>query len=126
MPVLAHPSYAGAVRVAPAFIFGKLFRLLGADAVIYAHYAGRFAYSEAECASIAEAARRPWQGVRPCLPVPAGGMSVERVAELVRFCGIDSMLLIGGSLLRAGAALPERTRDFVRAVAAAAAPGAAA
>ena len=126
VPVLAHPSYAGTVRVAPAFIFGKLFRLVGADAVIYAHYAGRFAYSEAECASIAEAARQPWQGVRPCLPVPAGGMSVERVAELVRFCGIDSMLLIGGSLLRAGAALPERTRDFVRAVAAAAAPGAAA
>ena len=53
-------------------------------------------------------------------------MSVDRVAELVRFCGIDSMLLIGGSLLRAGAALPERTRDFVQAVAAAAAPGAAA
>ena len=64
-PVLAHPSYAGTVRVAPAFIFGKLFRLLGADAMIYAHYAGRFAYSEAECASIAEAARRPWSGVRP-------------------------------------------------------------
>ena len=120
VPVLAHPSYAGTVRVAPAFILGKLFRLLGADAVIYAHYAGRFAYSEAECASIAAAARAPWPGVRPSLPVPAGGMSVDRVAELVKFCGVDSMLLIGGSLLRAGAALPERTREFVRAVAASA------
>ena len=120
VPVLAHPSYAGTVRVAPAFILGKLFRLLGADATIYAHYAGRFAYSQAECASIAEAARVPWPGVRPCLPVPAGGMTVDRVGELVKFCGVDSMLLIGGSLLRAGAALPERTREFVRAVAASA------
>jgi ribulose-bisphosphate carboxylase large chain len=119
VPVLAHPSYAGTVRVAPAFILGKLFRLLGADATIYAHYAGRFAYSEAECASIATAARAPWTGVRPCLPVPAGGMSVDRVPELVKFCGVDSMLLIGGSLLRAGTALPERTREFVQAVAAA-------
>ena len=119
VPVLAHPSYAGTVRVAPAFVLGKLFRLLGADAVIYAHYAGRFAYSQEECASIAAAARAPWPGVRPCLPVPAGGMSVDRVEELVKFCGVDSMLLIGGSLLRAGEALPERTGEFVRAVAAA-------
>ncbi|MBS0336465.1 MAG: ribulose 1,5-bisphosphate carboxylase [Proteobacteria bacterium] len=117
VPVLAHPSYSGSVRVAPAFIYGKLFRLLGADAVIYTHYAGRFAYSQAECESIAAAARAPWPGVKPCLPVPAGGMTVERAGELVRFCGIDSMLLIGGSLLRAGAALPERTRQFVQAVA---------
>lgn len=126
VPVLAHPAYAGAARVAPAFLLGKFFRALGADAVIYPHFGGRFAYSEAMCAALADAARAAWGGVRPSLPVPAGGMSVERVPELVKFYGVDAMLLIGGSLLRAGAALPERTRDFVQAVAAAAAPGAAA
>jgi len=49
--------------------------------------------------------------------VPAGGMSVERVAEIVASYGEDTMLLVGGSLLAAGDRLPERTRAFVDAVA---------
>jgi ribulose-bisphosphate carboxylase large chain len=53
------------------------------------------------------------------MPVPAGGMSVERVPELKREYGVDSMLLIGGSLLAAGERLAERSRAFVEAVAAA-------
>ena len=119
MPVLAHPAYAGAARVAPPFLLGRLFRLLGADAVIYPHFGGRFAYSEATCRDIAQTARSAWDGLSASLPVPAGGMSVERVRELVGFYGRDVMLLIGGSLLRSGAQLPERTREFVRNVAAA-------
>ena len=32
---LAHPSFGGAARIAPALLFGRLFRLLGADAPIF-------------------------------------------------------------------------------------------
>jgi ribulose-bisphosphate carboxylase large chain len=117
VPVLAHPAYAGAARVAPPLLLGKLFRLLGADATIFPNYGGRFAYSRGDCAGIAVAARNPWHGFAPALPVPAGGLAVERVAELVRFYGRDVMLLIGGSLLMAGSDLPARTRAFVQAVA---------
>jgi len=46
-------------------------------------------------------------------------MSVERVPELKREYGADSMLLIGGSLLIARERLAERSRDFVEAVTAA-------
>lgn len=113
--VLAHPAWAGAARIAPAFLMGKLFRLYGADAVIYPHYMGRFAYSRTQCRDIADASRRPWGGVREALPVPAGGMVVERVGELVRFYGREVMLLIGGSLLVADD-VEARTREFVRAV----------
>jgi ribulose-bisphosphate carboxylase large chain len=113
VPVLAHPAYSGAARVAPPFLLGKIFRMLGADAVIYPHFGGRFAYSKDLCASIARTSRAEWQGLRPALPVPAGGMSVERVPEMVRFYGCDAMLLIGGSLLTAGDALLARTREFV-------------
>lgn len=119
VPVLAHPAYAGAARVAPPFLLGRLFRMLGADAVIYPHFGGRFAYSEATCRDIAQTARSAWKDVNSGLPVPAGGMSVDRVRELVGFYGRDVMLLIGGSLLRSGKQLPERTREFVRNVAAA-------
>ena len=116
VPVLAHPAYAGATRVAPPLLLGKLFRWLGADAVIYPNAGGRFAYSEATCHALAQAAREPWSHLRPMLPVPAGGLAVERVAEVVRFYGNDVMLLIGGALLAAGDELPARTREFVRLV----------
>lgn len=117
VPVLAHPAYAGAARVAPPFLLGKLFRLLGADAVIYPSYGGRFSYPEPLCRAIAAAARGALHDARPALPVPAGGMTVERVPELVRCYGQDAMLLIGGSLLVADD-VAARTREFVAAVAA--------
>jgi ribulose-bisphosphate carboxylase large chain len=109
-------AYAGAARVAPPLLLGKLFRLLGADAVIYPSYGGRFAYSEALCRGIADALRGPLHGMPAALPVPAGGMTVERVPELVRCYGADAMLLIGGSLL-ASDDLAGRTRAFADAVA---------
>ena len=120
-PVLAHPSYAGAAKVAPPFLLGKWFRMLGADAVIFPNFGGRFAYSERVCADIADNARAPWAKLRPALPVPGGGLSVERSREVVRFYGTDVMLLIGGSLLAAGDRLLERTQAFVAAVHASAA-----
>jgi ribulose-bisphosphate carboxylase large chain len=110
---MAHPSLAGSSRVAPALLFGKLFRLLGAGAVVFPNYGGRFGYSRATCAQIAHAALAEGDGLRPSLPVPAGGMTRERVAELLAFYGADAMLLIGGGLLSAGEALVETTAAFV-------------
>ncbi len=115
VPVLAHPAFGGATRIAPPLLIGRLFRLLGADAVIFPSYGGRFSYSPEMCAAIADAARAPWSGVRAAVPVPAGGMTVERVPELLGFYGTDVMLLIGGSLLLAGDRLLERARAFVAA-----------
>lgn len=117
VPVLAHPAYAGATRVEPAFLLGSFFRAMGADAVIYPHHGGRFAFDAGRCVAIAQAARGAWGEIRAALPVPAGGMQVDRVAELVQFYGHDVMLLIGGALLTAGQDLPAQTRAFVQAVA---------
>jgi ribulose-bisphosphate carboxylase large chain len=119
IPVLAHPAFGGAARVAPAVLLGTLFRLFGADATIFPNHGGRFSYSRATCLEIAAAARRPFSNLAPILPVPAGGMSVERVDEMVAGYGKDTMLLIGGGLLSAGERLAERSREFVRKVAAA-------
>ncbi len=115
---LAHPALAGN-QFAPAALLGTLFRVFGADAVIFPNQGGRFSYSRAVCRSIATNLRTTRVGVAPALPVPAGGMSVERVAELVSAYGHDTILLIGGSLFAAGDALPARSRAFVEAVAAA-------
>ena len=116
IPVMAHPAFAGAGRIAPAVLLGKLFRLLGADATIFPNHGGRFSYSRATCLAIAEAARQPWHGLPATLPVPAGGMSVERVPEMVAGYGKDTMLLIGGALLSAKQDLLAKSKEFVAAV----------
>lgn len=114
---IAHPAMAGAARVSPPFLLGKLFRLLGADATIFPNHGGRFGYSPETCLEIAETARAPWQGIRPCVPVPAGGMRLDRVAEMLDFYGRDVMLLIGGDLLAARERLGEAAAAFATEVA---------
>jgi ribulose-bisphosphate carboxylase large chain len=116
MAFMAHPTMAGAARIAPALLLGKLFRLIGADAVIYPNHGGRFGYSPETCRDIARTALAERDGLRPCVPVPAGGMTTGRVAEMLDFYGPDIMLLIGGALLAAGEQLTNETAAFVRAV----------
>ncbi|MCZ6782544.1 MAG: RuBisCO large subunit C-terminal-like domain-containing protein [Proteobacteria bacterium] len=117
VPVLAHPTWGGALRIAPETLFGRIYRLYGADAVIFVHWDGRFAYSPDTCSRLAEGLREPWGEIRPALPVPAGGLSVDRVQRVVEFYGRDQMLLIGGSLYLAGSALEARSRGFAESVA---------
>jgi ribulose-bisphosphate carboxylase large chain len=52
-------------------------------------------------------------GLRPCVPVPAGGMTTDRVREMLDFYGTGVMLLIGGALLEARERLEEATAAFV-------------
>ena len=112
---LAHPTLAGAA-MAPPLLFGKIFRMLGADAVIFPNHGGRFGYSVETCRDIAATALAPWHGLRRAVPVPAGGMNQARVAEMLDFYGVDIMLLIGGALLETGPRLAAATAGFVREV----------
>jgi ribulose-bisphosphate carboxylase large chain len=109
----AHPAMAGAARIAPALLIGKLFRVLGADAVVFPHHGGRFGYSPDICRALARAALQKREQTKACVPVPAGGMSLDRVSEMLDFYGAEVMLLIGGALLAAGEQLSEAVADFV-------------
>ena len=117
MAFFAHPALGGAARIAPALLIGKLFRLLGADVVIFPTHGGRFGYSAETCRRVATAARAPLGMLHPSLPAPAGGITLARVPELLDFYGPDTMLLIGGSLLLARERLSEETAAFTRSVA---------
>lgn len=118
MAFLAHPAMGGAARIAPPLLLGRLFRLFGADAVIFPNHGGRFGYSPATCAALAEAARAPWGRLAPAMPVPAGGMTLDRLGEILKFYGTETMILIGGGLLAAKDRLTEETQTFVGQVAA--------
>ncbi len=112
LPILAHPALAGSARIAPQLLLGKLFRLAGADAVIYPNYGGRFSFSQTLCGQLADTMRAPWHTLSPCCPVPAGGIQLSRIEELAGFYGADTMLLIGGALLESADPY-KAARDFV-------------
>lgn len=58
LPILSHPAFQGGFAVAAdtglshRVLYGRLNRLAGADAAIFPHFGGRFAYAEAECRDI--------------------------------------------------------------------------
>ena len=116
MAFFAHPTLAGAARIAPPFLFGKVFRMLGADALVFPNHGGRFVYTRETCRAIAETGLGAWPGLKPAVPVPAGGMTTDRVGEMLDFYGSEVMLLIGGALLDARERLTEATAAFVETV----------
>ena len=113
---MTHPTMAGASRIMPSFLLGKFLRLLGSDATVFANYGGRFGYTPQECKRLADFALQDWPGVGPCVPVPAGGMVLERIPEMLDFFGADVMLLIGGSLLSTRERITAETARYVDAV----------
>ena len=72
----AHPSLGGAARIAPALLIGTLFRLIGADAVIFPNFGGRFGYTPETCRRWPTTPGGRRDGMRASLPVPAGGMTL--------------------------------------------------
>lgn len=116
VPVLAHPGFGGAQRMAPPLFFGKLLRLFGADAVIFVNHLGRFTWPRATCEATAANLTEPMHHLKPALPVPAGGMTLDRVPDMKQSYGDDAMFLIGGGLLTARENLLARCREFVEMV----------
>jgi ribulose-bisphosphate carboxylase large chain len=107
LALLAHPALAGAFLgrdhgIAPEVLLGQLFRLIGADAVIYPNAGGRFTLTEESCEAINAALRSPLGPLRPSFPVPAGGIDAARVPHWIERYGPDTIFLIGGSLYAQG------------------------
>lgn len=106
LPIIAHPAWLGSYVTHPSagvdhgLLLGTLMRLAGADMSIFPSYGGRFSLSRKACAAIASRAAAPLGDLAPMLPMPGGGMTLERVPELVQFYGSEVVLLIGGDLHR--------------------------
>ena len=106
LALMAHPSHAstspGAARgIAPDLLMGTLWRLAGADCLVYVNARGRFAWPLDTCLAINRRARAPLGPHLPAFPVPAGGIQASEVAHWFETYGPDTLLLIGGSVLEA-------------------------
>ena len=119
LPVLAHPAFGGSFVTSGSSgfshgaLYGQLMRLAGADATIYPNYGGRFAFTRAECTEIAAATAEPMGSIAPIFPAPGGGMTVDRVPDMLAVYGREFVMLIGGGLHRRGPDLAESARYFV-------------
>ncbi|MEW6363458.1 MAG: RuBisCO large subunit C-terminal-like domain-containing protein [Acidobacteriota bacterium] len=119
LPIFSHPAWqgwaivSGDSGISHGTIFGRIARLAGADATIFPSFRGRFSFSREECLDIVQCTECDLGGLNPIFPVPAGGMSLPRVPELISFYGPDVVLLIGGDLHRHGPDLAASCRRLV-------------
>jgi len=102
--IMAHPSHANTSPNArrgftPDLLLGTLWRLAGADCVVYVNARGRFAWPLDACLAVNERARAPLGSHRAAFPVPAGGGQAAEVGHWFETYGPDTLLLIGGSVL---------------------------
>jgi ribulose-bisphosphate carboxylase large chain len=118
LPILAHPAFQGTYVLHPSsgishsLLFGQLPRLAGADATVFPNFGGRFGFTREECLSIARGAEMTMGSLKAIFPTPGGGMSLERVPEMLKAYGSDVLLLIGGGLMTPGSDLIENCRRF--------------
>jgi S-methyl-5-thioribulose 1-phosphate isomerase len=105
--LMTHPSLMGALAgprrgIAPEVLLGEVFRLAGADAVLYPNVGGRFRVSASTCLAIHRRLRAPLGRVRPAMPALGGGIDPARLPRWVRRYGPDTVFLVGGGLYRQG------------------------
>jgi ribulose-bisphosphate carboxylase large chain len=118
--IIGHPALTGVFYsnadhgITPAVLLGSIFRLLGADISIFVNYGGRFPLTKGDCLDLAEALRSPLGKLRSSFPSPAGGMSVDKVGEMVEIYGKDTVFLISGALIQYAPDMETSTRAFIR------------
>jgi ribulose-bisphosphate carboxylase large chain len=120
LPILSHPAWLGTFAISPEqgvahhVIYGQLPRLAGADATIFVNHGGRFAFTRDDCRGIVEATQQPMGQLKPIFPIPAGGMTLDRLPEMAEFYGSEAVFLIAGGLYSHGPDLVESSRQFRR------------
>jgi ribulose-bisphosphate carboxylase large chain len=119
LALVAHPAFAGAFvgadrGIAPELLLGDLFRLSGADAVLFPAAPSRFAVTARDVDALEERLARPWGRIAPAFLALGGGFDLPRLAAELPRRGIDTIYLASGGVFaqpdprRAIAALAER------------------
>ncbi len=118
VPVMAHPSFSGGFIIhethgfAPGFYYGKLWRALGADAIIYPNAGGRFSLSTDTCQAMNQQMHSSLCGFKKSVPTPAGGIHLNSIPHLLDSYGEDICYLIGGSLYQDPEGIETATKKF--------------
>lgn len=118
LPIFSHPAFLGTYLINPDagishyVLLGLLNRLAGADAVIYPNYGGRFPFTRRDCEEIIAGTSVDMEHIPLIFPVPGGGISLDKLPELIKFYGQEVIFLIGGGLFTRGDDFIENCRYF--------------
>jgi ribulose-bisphosphate carboxylase large chain len=117
LPIMSHPAFLGSFvnglnGISHYALFGQIMRLAGADTVVYPNYGGRFSFSKEECESIAAGATSDMGHIKSILPAPGGGMTMEKIPDMLKTYGQDVIFLVGGGLFKQGPDLAANARYF--------------
>ncbi len=118
LPIIAHPAFSGQLTtnssqgLSPGFLYGKLWRALGADFIIYPNKGGRFSFTSAECESINRAAQNKESPFKTLFPMPGGGIQIDNIEHWLLEYGSDITFLIGGSLYEHPDGLQKASEEF--------------
>lgn len=124
LPIINHPAFQGSYVTSASYgfgfshyaLYGQISRLAGADAVIYPNFGGRFSFSIDECRNIVRGTQEPMGHLKAIFPSPGGGMTIERIPELLGVYGKDVALLMGGGLFTQGLDLVQNCQCFLEVV----------
>ncbi len=106
LPIQGHPAMLGSLvtskseGISHGIVMGTLMRLAGADISIFPNVGGRFSFTMEQCLEITDRSRENLGILKPILISPAGGMTLDRIPEMIDMYGRDTALLIGGALSR--------------------------
>jgi len=117
IPLICHPAFLGSYvlnksGLSHKALFGQIIRISGGDAIIYPNFGGRFSFSKDECMDIVDGCKKSMYNIKSIFPVPAGGMSMDFISELLNFYGPDVIFLMGGGLIKHGPDIVENSRYF--------------
>ena len=110
LPIMGHPALLGSLLrrgdygIDAALVFGLLMRMAGADASIFGHYESRFPFSPDDCREITDRAQQPLGALKPAWVSPAGGVTLDNLAEVLDFYGPHTATMVAGALLRGNVA----------------------
>jgi len=124
LPILCHPALMGCMlggSLTPGNLHGFAFdvalslipQISGADATIFPNVGGRFGFTLKECQSIVERCRSTEGPYKPIAATPGGGMTLDRIPEILEILGRDITLLVGGSVFARSPDLEGNSRAFV-------------
>jgi ribulose-bisphosphate carboxylase large chain len=104
LPLFWHPAFLGSYYVnpqqglAPAVLFGRLPRLLGADVSIFPTFGLEFPMSPDDCRRVSSACRARWGGLKPMFPTAAGRMEHGRIQETLEVYGQEVCFILGSQM----------------------------
>lgn len=119
-PIMAHPAFSGSYVIhdthgfTPEFYYGKLWRALGADCIIYPNAGGRFGNSVETCLALNHQMHADFCDFKSSLPSPAGGINLDSIPDLLNRYGTDIAYLVGGSLYNHINGIEKATVEFLK------------